>query len=123
MDEPSAGRVVIERGEVRWASLGSPEGSAPGYRRPVVVVQADRFNRSAIGTVVCVAITSNLERTAAPGNVLLRRGRSGLPRDSVVNVSQVITLDRGMLGQRLRRLPPSTMERIDEGLRLVLDLD
>lgn len=113
---------MIERGEVWWAELPDPVGSQPGYRRPVVVVQADAFNRSLIGTVVVVAVTSNLDRAAAPGNVRLRRGDAGLPRASVANVSQVLTIDRSRLVKKAGRLPGGVVEQIDAGLRLGLAL-
>jgi mRNA interferase MazF len=114
--------VVVQRGEVWWAALPDPTGSAPGYRRPVLVVQADEFNRSAIQTVMVAAMTSNMSRAAAPGNVAVSRRQSGLPRPSVVNVSQVVTIDRGLLAQKVRRVPPSLMAEIDAGLRLALAL-
>ena len=100
--------------------LAERRGSEPGSRRPVVVVQADAFNRSRIETVVCVALTSNLRLADAPGNILLSRRESGLPRDSVVNVSQILTVDRSHLLERTSKLPPQVRERIDRGLRLVL---
>ena len=112
----------MERGEVWWADLAEPRGSKPGFRRPVVVVQADAFNRSRIETVVCVALTSNLRLADAPGNVVVPRGESGLPRDSVVNVSQILTVDRSHLVERAGKLPPRVRERIDRGLRLALGL-
>jgi len=114
--------VVIERGEIWWAELPDPAGSEPGYRRPVVVVQADAFNRSRISTVVAVAITSDLDRAAAPGNVRLSRRDSRLPRESVANVSHILTLDRGRLIDKIGRLPDRVVEKIDAGLRVVLAL-
>ena len=113
---------MIKRGEIWWAELAGPCGSEPGFRRPVVVVQADSFNRSQIGTVVVAAITSNLELAEAPGNVGLSRRDSKLPRNSVVNVSQMLTLDRRFLAKRVSRLPGQVTEEIDAGLRLVLSL-
>jgi len=113
---------VIKRGEVWWASLRPATGSEPGYRRPVLVVQADSFNRSAIRTVVAAAITSNLRLTEAPGNVLLPRRGSGLARDSVVNVSQVVTLDKAMLRERVGRISNAKQQEVDDGLRLTLAL-
>ena len=113
---------MIARGEIWWASLPEPVGSEPGFRRPVVVIQADSFNRSAIRTVIAAILTSNLRLADAPGNVFVARTESGLPRDSVANVSQLVTLDRAQLSERTRRLPPATMSAIDRGLRLVLDL-
>ena len=114
--------MVVERREIWWAELGAPRGSEPGVRRPVLVVQADAFNRSRIGTIVAVAITSNLRLLDAPGNVLLREKASGLSRESVANVTQIVTLDRAFLVERVGRVPPRTMAEIDAGLRLVLDL-
>ena len=114
--------MVVQRGEVWWADLDEPSGSEPGFRRPVVVVQADAFNRSRIQTVICVALTSNLRLGDAPGNVVIAKRDSGLPKDSVANVSQVVTIDRGALAQRVRKLPDSMRERIDRGLRLVLEV-
>jgi len=112
----------VRRGEVWWASLGEPRGSGPGLRRPVVIVQADDFNESAIRTVLCVAVTSNLGLGEAPGNVRLPRRASGLTKDSVANVSQVITADKRLLTQRVGRLTSATLRDIDAGLRLVLAL-
>ena len=112
----------MRRGEIWWASLPRPEGSGPGYRRPVLVVQSDAFNRSRIGTVVAVAITSNLDLAKAPGNVRLSRRASGLPRQSVANVSQVVTLDRTLLTERTKTLPKDAMDAVDAGLRMVLQL-
>jgi mRNA interferase MazF len=114
--------VVIQRGEIWWASLRVPKGSEPGYRRPVIVVQSDAFNQSRIGTVVVAAITSNPAIAAAPGNIALGRRKSGLPKPSVVNVSQVLTLDKTMLTERVKTLSKKEMVAIDNGLRLVLGL-
>jgi len=113
---------VIERGEIWWASLPEPTGSEPGFRRPVLVVQADAFNRSRVQTVVAVVLTSNLRLLDAPGNVLVPADASGLPKDSVANVSQVVTIDRDFLSERGGRLRGRTMDAVDAGLRLVLDL-
>jgi mRNA interferase MazF len=114
--------VVIERGEVWWASLPEPSGSEPGYRRPLLVVQADAFNRSRLQTVVAVVLTSNLRLVEAPGNVLVPAQASGLPKDSVASVSQVVTVDRDFLTERAGRLRGRTLEAVEDGLRLVLDL-
>lgn len=114
--------MVIERGTVWWADLSEPRGSEPGYRRPLVVVQADAFNRSRIRTVIGVILTSNLRLLDAPGNVLVPAGRSGLPKDSVANVSQVVTLDRAYLSEPAGKLDPKLLRQVDQGLRLVLDL-
>jgi mRNA interferase MazF len=112
----------VQRGEIWWASLPAPKGSGPGFRRPVLVVQSEAFNRSRIGTVVVAAITSNTALAEAPGNVFLSRRASGLPKASVVNLSQVLTLDRTMLTESARTLPKSEMTSIDNGLRLVMGL-
>lgn len=112
----------VKRGEIWWAGLPPPEGSGPGYRRPVLVVQANEFNRSRIQTVLVVVITSNVQRAKAPGNVLLPAGESGLTRDSVANVSQVMTLDRRLLGECAGSLPPKLLWRVEAGLRLVMAL-
>jgi mRNA interferase MazF len=108
------------RGEVWWASLPEPRGSEPGYRRPVLVIQADAFNRSRINTVLVAVITSNLQLGEAPGNVRLDRHQSGLRHASVVNVSQVLTLDKRFLTARVGRLPAALMDEVDTGLKLVL---
>jgi len=114
--------VVIQRGEIWWADLDDPRGSGPGLRRPVVVVQNDAFNRSRIGTVIVIAITSNLRLLDAPGNVLLAARSAGLPRDSVANVSQLVTVDRTVLTERVSQLDGATMMAIGRGMRVVLDL-
>ncbi len=112
----------MTRGEIWWASLPEPAGSEPGYRRPVVIVQSDAFNRSRIRTVVVVALTSNLQLAAAPGNVLLGKRDTDLPRDSVANVSQVVTLDRSVLTERVTMLSDNLLKEVESGLRLVLGL-
>ena len=112
----------MKRGEVWWADLPAPRGSAPAYRRPVLVIQADSFNRSAIGTVVVAALTSNLRLAKAPGNVALTKREGKLPKASVVNVSQILSLDRARLTKRVRRLPAARMTEVEAGLRLVLAL-
>jgi len=112
----------IRRGEIWWAEFPEPRRSEPGYRRPVLVVQADSFNRSRISTVLVAVVTSNVELAAAPGNVLLPARSSGLPRDSVVNISQVLTLDRSFLSEYAGTLPPQLRTAVDAGLRLVLQL-
>ena len=105
-----------------WADLADPDGSEPGFRRPLLIVQADSFNRSRIETAIAVVLTSNLRLLDAPGNVLVGRRASGLPKDSVANVSQIITIDQGMLTDRAGKLPGETMSAVDAGLRLVLDV-
>ena len=112
----------MRRGEIWWSQLPRPIGSEPGLRRPMLVVQADDFNVSRIGTVLAVVITSTLKLADAPGNVLLPRKTSRLPKDSVANVSQVVTLDKSFLSKRVGRLGPALMEQVDEGLRLALAL-
>ncbi len=109
-------------GEIWWAALPDAEGSGPGFRRPVVIIQSNEFNRSRIATVAVAVLTSNIALAAAPGNVLLRKRASGLNRESVVNVSRVITIDKGFLTERVRQLNADTMERVSDGLRLVLGL-
>lgn len=112
----------MQRGEVWWADLGRPRGSEPGLRRPVVVVQANEYNRSTLRTVVVACLTSNLDLAAAPGNVLCRPRTTGLPKASVVNVTQVATLDRNALLERVGRLPRQLLDDVNAGLCLVLDL-
>jgi len=112
----------MKRGEIWWASLPEPAGAEPGYRRPVVIVQADEFNQSRIGTAIVVVLTSNMRLAEAPGNLLLPAPSTGLPKHSVANVSQVITLDKAFLTERVGRLPPALLNDLEAGLRLVLDL-
>lgn len=111
---------MIAQGEIWWADLGEPAGSEPGYRRPVAVVQGDSFNRSKISTVVCVPLTSNLRWADAPGNVLLEAALTGLPKDSVANVSQILTLDRSVLTDRVGTLPESKLDLVLYGIDVVL---
>ena len=111
---------MIAQGEVWWADLGEPAGSEPGFRRPVVVVQGDAFNRSSLRTVVCVSLTSNLRWADAPGNVLLPARATGLPRDSVANVSQLVALDRDALTERTGALSASSLELVLAGIDVVL---
>lgn len=111
---------MISQGEVWWADLGEPAGSEPGYRRPVVVVQGDAFNRSALRTVVCVSLTSNVRWADAPGNVFLPARATGLPKDSVANVSQLVTLDRDALVERAGVLSASSLELVLAGIDVVL---
>ena len=112
---------MIRQGDVFWIDLGEPRGSAPGYRHPHVVVQNNIFNQSRINTVVVCALTSNLARAASPGNVHLRKGEAGLPRPSVVNVSQVFTVDKSELAERIGALSTRRMAEIVEGLKLVIE--
>jgi mRNA interferase MazF len=114
--------VVVERGSIWWADLGEPRGSEPGFRRPFLIVQADAFNRSRIQTVIGVSLTSNLRLVEAPGNVLVPAKASGLPKDSVANVSQIVTLDRDYLLEPAGKLERGVLRQVEEGLRLVLHL-
>ena len=111
---------MISQGEIWWAELPDPAGSGPGYRRPVVIIQGDDFNRSAIATVVSVPLTSTMRWEDAPGNVRLTARSTGLPKDSVANVSQVVALDRSILAERLAKLPRSKVDLILSGLDIVL---
>ena len=114
--------VEPQRGEIWWADLPKPRGSEPADRRPVVVIQDDRFNRSRLQTVLVAIISSNLQRAEAPGNVFITPSESGLPQPSVINVTQLHTLDRQFLVARISRLPPAAQEVLDQGLRLALGL-
>lgn len=114
--------MVVQRGEVWWAALPEPTGSEPGYRRPIVIVQADTFNQSQIKTVIGIALTTNLRIADAPGNVLLPSRQTGLPKDCVANVSQVLTMDKRVLTELVGLLPARLLQRVDDGLRLALDL-
>ena len=114
--------MVVERGQVWWADLGEPEWSEPGFRRPVVIVSSDAFNRSRIRTVIAVVLTANLRLVDAPGNVLVPAKLSGLPKDSIANVSQVVTLDKEFLTEPAGRLRGRLLSDIESGLRLVLGL-
>jgi mRNA interferase MazF len=112
--------MVISQGDVWWAELADPRGSEPGFRRPVVVVQGDAFNRSRISTVVCVSLTSNPRWADAPGNVRLTARANGLDRDSVANVTQVVTLDRSALVERSGRLSPARLGLVLAGIDVLL---
>jgi len=112
----------MQRGEIWWATLRPPKGSEPGYRRPVLVVQGDEFNKSKINTVVIIALTSNLALQAAPGNALLSKRVTRLPKASVANVSQIMTLDKSLLTERVTKVNQSAMKEVDDGLRLVLNV-
>ena len=112
----------MKRGEIWWASLQKPVGSEPGYRHPVLIIQADAFNRSRINTVIAAVITSNVRLAQAPGNVRLPKQASGLKKESVVNVTQLITLDKSFLSERVGRITSCKQREVEEGLRLVLAL-
>ena len=113
---------MIERGGLYWVNLGDPQGSRSAKRRPVVMIQADAYNASRLGTVVAAIVTSNTSLAALPGNVFLPASASGLPRDSVVNVTAIITLDRADLDEPIGVLPAYLSEDLDRGLRRMLDL-
>ncbi len=112
--------MVVSQGDVWWAELPSPTGSGPGFRRPVVVAQGDALNRSRIATVVCVPLTSNLRWASAPGNVPLPAGLTGLPKDSVANVSQIVSLDRDLLTEHVGKLPRAKVKLLLAGIDVVL---
>ncbi|HSK30206.1 MAG TPA: type II toxin-antitoxin system PemK/MazF family toxin [Candidatus Limnocylindria bacterium] len=112
--------MVIAQGHVYWANLPEPTGSGPGFRRPVLVVQSDALNRSRLRTVVCVPLTSNLRWAEAPGNVMLTAKATGLPKDSVVNTSQLITLDRALLTEEVGKLSKRQLDLILSGIDIVL---
>lgn len=114
--------MVVRRGEVWWASVADPTGSGPGFRRPYLIVSANSFNDSRIRTVLAAVITSNLRLADAPGNVRLPARSAGLPKASVVNVSQLITIDKTFLTERTGRLQPRLLAAVDGGLRLALSL-
>ena len=112
----------MKRGEIWWAELPSPVGSGPGYKRPVLVIQANPFNASRIATIIVAVVTSNLALSEAPGNVRIAKSESGLPQPSVVNVSQLITLDRSILTKKVKALSGAAMDKVDSGLKVVLAL-
>jgi mRNA interferase MazF len=111
---------VIAQGEIWWADLGDPIGSAPGYRRPVLIVQCDAINASRIGTVVCVPLTSNLKWGEAPGNVILRARMTGLQKDSVANVSLIVALDKQQLTERVGKIPRRQVDLVVAGIDVIL---
>jgi len=113
--------LKIQQGDIFWVDLGEPGGSGPGYRHPHVVVQNNVFNESRLNTVVLCVLTSNLKRAGAPGNVLLRKGEGNLPKDSVANVTQIITVDRSDLVEKMGTLSPARTGQIVEGVRLLLE--
>lgn len=113
---------MIGRGEIWWAELGIPEGAEPGYRRPVVIIQSDDYNRTSLKTVIVVSVTSNLKLAAMPGNVALSSRATGLPKDSVANVTQVITLNKIRLSKRIGNVSARKFAAIETGLKQVLAL-
>ena len=114
--------MVISRGEIWWTSLPSPIASEPGYRRPLLVVQSNDFNQSLISTVIAAVITSNLRLADAPGNVLLSKKESGLPKKSVINVSQLITVDKSFFTEKIGSIGILKLKEVEAGVRLVLSL-
>jgi mRNA interferase MazF len=110
----------IRRGDILWADLGKPRGSEPGYRRPVLVIQADAINRSRIATIICVPLTSNVKLAQMPGNVLLKAAETGLDRDSVANVTLITTIDRASLEEWAGAVPERRLQQVFEGLDLVM---
>ena len=112
----------MQRGDIWWADLPDPDSSSPGFRRPVLLIQSDLFTRSRIATIIVLILSGNLRLAMAPGNVLLSAAESGLPKDSVVNVSQVFTIDKRHLIELAGRVSPRKLEQIEQGLRQVLDL-
>jgi mRNA interferase MazF len=112
----------VKRGEIWWASLTSPRGSEPGFRRPILIIQSDEFNRSRINTVVATVITSNLMLANAPGNVRISARASGLKKASVVNVSQIITIDKSTLSKRVGTLKQNNLQEVEDGLRLLMSV-
>lgn len=112
----------MKRGEIWWASLEEPRGSEPGYRRPVIIISSNSFNESFINTVTVVAITSNLRLVDAPGNFKLIKSKSGLDKDSVVNVSQLLTLDKSFLTEQVGKLNSTQVNQLNDGLRLALSV-
>ena len=111
---------MISQGDIWWADLPNPTGSGPGFRRPVVVVQGDSLNRSRIATVVCIPLTSNIKWSKAPGNVLLTARQTGLSKDSVANVSQIVSLDKALLTEHAGRLPRTPLGLVLSGIDVVL---
>ena len=114
--------MVISRGDIYWAELGKPTGSRPAKRRPVLIVQSDPYNASRLATVLAAVITSNTALATMPGNVFLPAVATGLPRESVVNVTALVTLNKADLTDRVGDVPPSLIREVDRGLRRVLDL-
>lgn len=113
--------MTIKQGDIYWVNLGIPQGSEPGYRHPHVVIQNNIFNLSRINTVVVCALTSNPKRAAAPGNVLLKKGEGNIPKDSVVNISQITTVNKSDLTERIGSLSPSKLKEVLDGINLLLE--
>ncbi len=114
--------MVMKRGEIWWAELPEPVGSEPGYKRPLLIVQANEFNKSKINTIIAVVITTNLHLAGAPGNVLLSAKQSKLPKESVINISQIITIDKSFLTEKVHTISNKIVAIVEEGMKLVLRL-
>jgi mRNA interferase MazF len=114
--------MVIKRGEIWWADLPAPTGSSPGFRRPVLIVQSDSFNKTNLNTSIVALITTNLDLGEMKGNVLLKKNQSDLPKDSVLNVTQIFTIDKRLLIEYVGTVSERKMEQIEKGLRLILSL-
>ena len=113
--------MTIRQGDIYWIDLEAPRGSEPGYRHPHVVVQNNLFNGSKLGTIVVCALTSNLKRAAAPGNVLLKKGEANLKKDSVVNITQLVTVNKADLSEKIGTVSPARVREIVEGIRLLIE--
>jgi mRNA interferase MazF len=111
--------MEIKQGDIFWVDLGEPGGSAPGYRHPYVIIQNDLFNSSKINTVIGIALTSNIARANVPGNVLLKKGEGNLPKNSVVNISQIMTIDKSDLSEKIGRLSSARINKVLDGLHLI----
>lgn len=114
--------MVINRGEIWWADLPEPTGSAPGFRRPVLIIQSDNFNKTNLKTSIVAVLTTNLDLAEMRGNVLLKKAQSDLPKDSIVNITQLFTIDKRLLFEYIGTIPERKMEQIEKGLRLILSL-
>jgi mRNA interferase MazF len=114
---------MVKRGEIWWVSLPDPLSSEPGYKRPVVIIQSDSFNKSKINTIICAVLTSNLKLKDVPGNILLPNKTTGLPKDSVINISQIITIDKSFLEKKAGELTRKQRIKMDIGLKIVLSLN
>lgn len=115
--------MVIRRGQIWWVDFGPPRGASPGYERPAVVIQSDGFNKTDIDSVIVAIVTTNLQLSRMPGNVSVESGFGGLKEDSVINITQLFTLDKSDLLELLGTLPRSTVEQVNKGLRLVLSIE
>ena len=113
--------MEIRQGDIFWIDLGVPQGSDPGYKHPHVIVQNNIFNLSRINTVVVCALTSNLKLSKAPGNILLKKGEGCLKKDSVINISQIITVDKADLVEKIGRLSPARIKQIVDGIKLLIE--